>query len=129
MEPPADGDGGLVFAQDRAAQMSRLSAEERRRTEMQIRQQVSASVQREVQQQIAFDFGETLVGYELDAIIDSQVEDGLFLGRTFADAPEIDGNIYVSGEGIEVGQMVPVEIVEAREYDLVGVFDPEGEDE
>jgi len=83
----------------------------------------------EVQQQIAFDFGETLVGYELDAIIDSQVEEGLFLGRTFADAPEIDGNIYVSGEGIEVGQMVPVEIVESREYDLVGVFDPDGEDE
>lgn len=83
----------------------------------------------EVQQQIAFDFGESLVGYELDAIIDSPVEDGLFLGRTFADAPEIDGNIYVSGEGIEVGQMVPVEIVEAREYDLVGVLDPEDEDE
>ena len=83
----------------------------------------------EVQQQIAFDFGETLVGYELDAIIDSPVEDGLFLGRTFADAPEIDGNIYVSGEGIEVGQMVPVEIVEAREYDLAGVFNPENENE
>ncbi|MDA0590744.1 MAG: 30S ribosomal protein S12 methylthiotransferase RimO [Planctomycetota bacterium] len=82
----------------------------------------------EVQQKIAFDFGESLVGYELDAIIDASVEDGVFVGRTFADAPEIDGNIFVTGEGIEVGQMIPVEIVESREYDLVGVYDPEAEE-
>ena len=69
--------------------------------------------------------GPTIDEAELDAIIDAPVEDGVFLGRTFADAPEIDGNIYVTGEGIEVGQMVPVEIVESREYDLVGVYDPE----
>jgi len=82
----------------------------------------------QVQQQTAFKFGESLVGYELDALIDSQVEDGVFLGRTFADAPEIDGSIYVSGDGIEVGQMLPVEVVESREYDLVGVYDAEAGD-
>ncbi|MFP6762107.1 MAG: 30S ribosomal protein S12 methylthiotransferase RimO, partial [Planctomycetaceae bacterium] len=82
----------------------------------------------QVQQKIAFDFGESLVGYELDALIDSQVEEGVFLGRTFADAPEIDGNVYVTGEGIEVGQMLPVEVVESREYDLVGIHEPEADE-
>lgn len=75
----------------------------------------------ELQQQIAFEFGESLVGYELDVLIDEQTEDGLWIGRSYADAPEIDGVVYVSGEGIQVGQMIPVEITEAQEYDLAGV--------
>lgn len=78
----------------------------------------------ELQQEIAFKFGESLVGYELDAIIDGQVEEGVFEGRIYADAPEIDGTIYVTGDELEVGQLVPVEIVEAREYDLVGEYSP-----
>lgn len=73
------------------------------------------------QQELAFRFGDSLVGYELDALIDEQLEENLWLGRTYADAPEIDGNVYVTGAGIRVGEMVPVEIVERREYDLVGV--------
>jgi ribosomal protein S12 methylthiotransferase len=76
----------------------------------------------EIQQDIAFKFGESLVGYELDAIIDGQVEEGVFEGRIYADAPDIDGTIYVTGDEIKVGQMLPVEIVEAREYDLVGEY-------
>lgn len=80
-----------------------------------------------IQQEIAFRFGDSLVGYELDAIIDSQLDDDLWLGRIYADAPEIDGNVFVSGCGLQVGDLVPVEIVERREYDLVGVYDPEEE--
>jgi ribosomal protein S12 methylthiotransferase len=76
----------------------------------------------EIQQDIAFKFGESLVGYELDAMIDSKIEEGVFEGRTYADAPEIDGTIYVTGDELEVGQMVPVEIVESRDYDLVGEY-------
>ena len=82
----------------------------------------------EIQQDIAFKFGESLVGYELDAIIDEKLEDNeleedVYLGRIFADAPDIDGNIYVMpGEGdLNIGDMVSVEIIESRDYDLVGV--------
>ncbi|MEZ6130438.1 MAG: 30S ribosomal protein S12 methylthiotransferase RimO [Planctomycetaceae bacterium] len=74
-----------------------------------------------LQQQIAFDHAESLVGYELDVLIDEQAEDGVYIGRTFADAPEIDSNVYVSGENLEVGSMVPVEIVRSEDYDLIGV--------
>ena len=80
-----------------------------------------------IQQEIAFRFGDSLVGYELDAIIDSQVEEGVYLGRIFADAPEIDGNIYVTGEGINIGDMIPVEIVDRQDYDLIGIY--HGDDE
>lgn len=75
----------------------------------------------EVQQSIAFSFGESLVGYELDVLIDEEVEPGLYAGRCFADAPEIDGLVYVQAEQLNVGDLVPVEITESRGYDLAGV--------
>ena len=73
-----------------------------------------------LQQEIAFEFGDSLVGYELDALLDEELDEGLWLGRTYADAPEIDGNIVVSGEGLELGQFVPVEIVARDGYDWIG---------
>lgn len=82
-----------------------------------------------LQQDIAFRFGESLVGYELDAIVDEKVEEGVYLGRTFADAPEIDGNIYITAEELEIGSMVPVEILESQDYDLVGTLSDDDGDE
>jgi len=78
-----------------------------------------------LQQQIGFDFAESLIGYELDAIIDSKVEEGVYAGRLYADAPEIDATIFVTGEDIQEGDIVPVEIVERRDYDLIGVYNGE----
>ena len=75
-----------------------------------------------VQQKPAFEFGESLVGYELDVLVDEQLQNDLWLGRCFADAPEIDGCVYVSGRACSVGDMVPVEITERHEYDLTGVL-------
>lgn len=72
------------------------------------------------QQQIAFDFGESLVGYELDVLIDEQVGDDLWQGRTYADAPEIDGTVFVQGQNLTIGEFVPVEITATQDYDLVG---------
>ena len=45
-----------------------------------------------------------------------------------ADAPEIDGTVFVSGEGIEVGQMVPVEITARQDYHLLAEVS-EGDDD
>jgi len=81
----------------------------------------------ELQQEIAFDFGDSLVGYELDVLIDEPMGDGVWAGRAFCDAPDIDATIYVSdaelaeGQRLAAGQMVPVEILERRDYDLIGV--------
>ena len=80
-----------------------------------------------LQQQIAFDYAESLVGYELDVLVDSQDESGSLIGRTFADAPEIDASVTITtkAENLEqlVGQFVPVEITGTAGYDLVGVCD------
>ena len=74
-----------------------------------------------LQQQIAFDYGDTLVGKEIDVLIDDRVEQGLWRGRGYMDSPEIDGEVFVSGEDLQAGMFVPVEIVERRDYDLVGI--------
>ena len=73
------------------------------------------------QQQHAFAFGDSVVGYELDVILDCESETpGNWIGRSFADAPEIDGVVEVTGEGLSAGQLVPVEILSRQGYDLAG---------
>ncbi|MBC7967340.1 MAG: 30S ribosomal protein S12 methylthiotransferase RimO, partial [Fuerstia sp.] len=42
-------------------------------------------------------------------------------GRSYADAPEIDANVIVRGVDLQPGDMVPVEIMERQDYDLVGM--------
>jgi ribosomal protein S12 methylthiotransferase len=60
------------------------------------------------------------VGRTLDVLIDEVDEEGA-IGRSYADAPEIDGSVFLNGEaGVEVGDMVKVEIEHADEYDLWG---------
>ena len=83
-----------------------------------------------LQQKIAFEYGDSLVGYELDVLLDEQLDDETWVGRSFADAPEIDGAVFVKGKDLEVGQFVPVEIEARQDYDLVGsVAAPEAEAE
>ena len=74
-----------------------------------------------VQQQIAFEHADSLVGYELDVLVDDEAGEGVYIGRSFADAPEIDSSVFISGQNLEIGSMVPVEIVRREDYDLVGV--------
>jgi ribosomal protein S12 methylthiotransferase len=74
----------------------------------------------ELQQEIAFEFGDSLVGYELDVLIDSQVDEETWIGRTWADAPEIDGVVYVSGQDLHPGEFLPVQIEARQDYDLAG---------
>lgn len=78
------------------------------------------------QQQVAFAFSQSQVGKQLEVIIDAALSeaDGAYLGRTWADAPEIDAVVYVTGQGLSAGQIVKVEVVAARGYDLIGVAEP-----
>ena len=75
----------------------------------------------DVQQQIAFEWNESRVGRTLDVLLDRPVEDAddVWIGRTYADAPDVDSVVYVTGAGLTAGQIVPCEIVTYREYDLV----------
>jgi ribosomal protein S12 methylthiotransferase len=74
----------------------------------------------DLQQEIAFGHGDSIIGYELDVMIDDYLEDNVWIGRTFADAPEIDSEIFVTGDNLPVGELVPVEITGRDDYDLLG---------
>ncbi|MDG1130108.1 MAG: 30S ribosomal protein S12 methylthiotransferase RimO [Paracoccaceae bacterium] len=62
------------------------------------------------------------VGRVIEAIVDDIDEDGIATCRTWADAPEIDGNLFIDEgtEALAVGDVVKVEVDEAGEYDLWG---------
>ncbi len=66
---------------------------------------------------------EAKVGKTLEVIVDDIDEDGVATCRTWADAPEIDGNLFIDDgtDGLSVGDIVQVEVDEAGEYDLWGV--------
>jgi ribosomal protein S12 methylthiotransferase len=72
-----------------------------------------------LQQERAFEFADSLIGYELDCVIDDQVDETTWTGRLYADAPEIDSQVYVRGENLEVGTFQPVELVGRDDYDLI----------
>jgi ribosomal protein S12 methylthiotransferase len=74
-----------------------------------------------VQQRVAFEWNEAQLGRQLDVIIDAAVphEKNAWVGRSYADAPDVDGVVYVTGERLSVGSIVPCEVVATNEYDLV----------
>lgn len=75
------------------------------------------------QQRIAFEWNDAQIGKQVDIIIDSQVpgEETAWIGRSYADAPDVDSVTYVTGEGLSVGAMVKCEIVARKDYDLIAV--------
>jgi ribosomal protein S12 methylthiotransferase len=73
-----------------------------------------------LQQQISLQKNQALVGKTLDIIIEG-VDNDLSIGRSYRDAPEIDGLVIVEGQA-EIGTIVPVIINGAMPYDLTGQF-------
>jgi ribosomal protein S12 methylthiotransferase len=72
----------------------------------------------EIQQPISLAKNQALIGQRLDVLVEGQGE-GLSVGRSYRDAPEIDGLVLME-EAAPVGEIVTVEIAGALEYDLVG---------
>ncbi|HNX91120.1 MAG TPA: 30S ribosomal protein S12 methylthiotransferase RimO [Candidatus Omnitrophota bacterium] len=74
------------------------------------------------QQTVARDFCCGLIGKKLEVIIDEEVASGggEYIGRSYMDAPEIDGVIYIKGHGLKVGDFANVSITGSTEYDLHG---------
>ena len=78
-----------------------------------------------IQQSIAFEWNQSRIGDVEDVIIDSPMpdQDGVWIGRTRGEAPDIDGMVFVSGmedpQTVEVGSILRCEIVAAEGYDLI----------
>ncbi len=81
----------------------------------------------EAQQQISLERNQALVGRTLKVLIEGQ-GDGISMGRSYRDAPEIDGLVIVEGE-LPAGQMASVRITGGMAYDLTGVVSKENKKE
>ncbi|MCB9136158.1 MAG: 30S ribosomal protein S12 methylthiotransferase RimO [Anaerolineales bacterium] len=78
----------------------------------------------ELQQPISLEKNQAFVGKTLEVLVEGQGEiegsgDPISIGRSYRDAPEIDGVVLIEGE-VPAGEMVPVRITGAMAYDLVG---------
>lgn len=71
----------------------------------------------EVQAEISFLRNQRLVGKVIDVLFEEEVN-GVIIGRSYMDAPEVDGNVFVKGHGIN--RFGKVKITEADTYDLEG---------
>ena len=73
----------------------------------------------ELQQGISLQVNQSFVGKTLDALVEGR-DKGIAIGRSYRDAPEIDGMVFIEGES-QIGEIVPVKITGAMAYDLTGV--------
>lgn len=72
----------------------------------------------ELQQGISLQINQSYVGKTLDVLIEGR-DHGIAIGRSYRDAPEIDGLVFVEGNA-QIGEIVPVKITGAMTYDLSG---------
>lgn len=75
-----------------------------------------------LQQEIAFEAAEAMVGRQVFVMIEGKIpEEGVYIGRTYKDAPNVDGYIFVRAPWeMMSGDIVPVLITGSNDYDLIG---------
>ena len=90
----------------------------------QITEEVKESRRDEImalQQEISADKAASRIDDEMSVLIEGYLyEDDIYIGRTYMDAPKVDGNVFVRAEELISGDIVPVRITGANEYDLMG---------
>ena len=76
----------------------------------------------ELQQEISLEKGNERIGQELLVMIEGKVsEESAYIGRTYGDAPNVDGYLFVqTGELLMTGDFAKVRVTGAMEYDLIG---------
>lgn len=76
----------------------------------------------ELQQEIAFEKAEDMIGTVLDVMVEGKVADeDVYVTRTYRDAPNVDGYLFLeSGASLMTGDFVRVRVTDSNEYDLIG---------
>ncbi len=72
------------------------------------------------QAEISASKNEKLVGKTVEVLVEENPEQGVYLGRTRFQAPEVDGVTFIYANGLEIGTFVKVIITDAFEYDIAG---------
>ena len=110
--------GVFAYSQEegtRAAKMQgQLPLEERQR-----RADALMALQRDISQQA----GQRRVGEICEAVVEDLAEKGVYAARSYAEAPEIDGTIFVESTDVqyEIGDFLQVKLISASDYDWIGV--------
>lgn len=91
----------------------------------QVREDVKLQRQKEImelQQDIAFDLAEEMIGRVLYAMVEGKVADeDVYVARTYKDAPNVDGYLFITTrENLMTGDFVKVRVTGSNEYDLIG---------
>lgn len=74
------------------------------------------------QQKISEEKLRNKISNQLDVLLEEKLEDGLYAGRSYMDAPDVDGLVYLSSsKDLEIGKFYRAEITDSTEYDLQGV--------
>ena len=76
----------------------------------------------QIQQKIAFEKTSAQIGHALEVMVEGALpEDGVYITRTYMDAPEVDGYVFVATDwNLMSGDFLNVKITGADEYDLIG---------
>ena len=76
----------------------------------------------EIQQGVAFHWSQDQIGRELEVLLDGPDPEAAnwYQGRSYADAPDIDGTVRVKGKNLQAGEFVRAKITGADGYDLLG---------
>lgn len=75
----------------------------------------------ELQQKISYHLNKKKVGNIYEVLIEEENGDGIYIGRSYMDSPEIDGIIYIrSDKALQTGDFIKVLITDCLEYDLIG---------
>ena len=76
----------------------------------------------QLQQEIAFEISDSMVGRQLDVLVEGRLpEDNVYIGRTYKDAPDVDGYIFITAPfELFSGDLVSVSVTGSNEYDLIG---------
>ncbi|QQY80683.1 ribosomal protein S12 methylthiotransferase [Keratinibaculum paraultunense] len=75
----------------------------------------------ELQQKISYELNQQKIGKVYLTLVEEICEEGIYIGRTYMDSPEIDGFVYIySNKELDLGEYVYVKIIDCLEYDLIG---------
>ena len=77
----------------------------------------------EIQQNVSKEINEELIGQNIDCIVEAISETGEVVGRTYKDAPEVDGLVYINTTNpVNPGDIITAKITGAVEYDLIADY-------
>ncbi len=74
----------------------------------------------DIQSLIIDKFSASLVGKTFEVLVEKTTKDGNFVGRTYMDAPDVDGFVYFRGSNCKIGDFVQVQIDDYEGYELFG---------